>query len=146
VECAIPAGSIYLCGLEQLESLLKQFPDVSELAELDPIDSPLIVSPDELAEVVQAFARQKDSVRTVLDHPPTDRVKYEHKNELNNMTADYAKDQIKRYLKETTQIHAFLAAPENLELLQAYESVVDEFQQKIIAYRKDHQTFDKVLE
>jgi len=145
-QCDIPASSIYLCGLEQLEILLKTFPDVAVKADLDPVDSPLIVSPDDLAEVVQALARQKDGVTALLDDPPTARVTFEQKNVLNNMSADYAKAQRKRYLKETVQIRAFLAAPENLDLLHLYESVVDEFQLKIIAKRKDYQTFDQVME
>ncbi|MBI2312394.1 MAG: hypothetical protein HYU77_07830 [Betaproteobacteria bacterium] len=145
-QCAIPAESIYLCGLEQLESWLKTFPDVPKLANLDPVDSPLIVSPDDLAEVVQALARQKGAVSAVLDDPPTMRVKYEQKNALNNMSDEYAKALRKRYLIETTQIRTFLAAPENLELQRMYESVVDEFQLKIIAKRKDYQTFDEVME
>lgn len=146
VQCGIPASSIYLCGLEQLEVLLKTFPGVAGKADLDPVDSPLIVSPDDLAEVVQALARQKDSVSALLDDPPTERVTYEQKNVLNNMSAEYAKAQRKKYLKETAQIRAFLAAPENLELLRMYESVVDEFQLKIIAKRKGYQTFDDVME
>jgi len=145
-QCGIPASSIYLCGLEQLEVLLKTFPDAARRVDLDPVDSPLIVSPDDLAEVVQALARQKDSVSALLDDPPTERVTYEQKNILNNMSAEYANAQRKKYLKETVQIRAFLAAPENLELLRAYESVIDEFQLKIIAKRKDYQTFDDVME
>lgn len=145
-QCGIPEASIYLCGLEQLETWLKTFPEVPKLANLDPVDSPLIVSPDDLAEVVQALARQKDGVSAVLDDPPTPRVPYEQKNALNNMSDEYAKAQRRKYLKETVQIHAFLAAPENLELLRMYESVVDEFQLKIIAKRKDYQTFDEVME
>jgi hypothetical protein len=145
-ECMIPEASIYLCGLEQLEIWLKTFPDVPKLANLDPVDSPLIVSSDDLAEVVQALARQKNSVVAVLDDPPTPRVTYEEKNALNNTSDEYAKVQRKKYLKETVQIRVFLAAPENLELLRMYESVVDEFQLKIIANRKDYQTFDKVME
>jgi hypothetical protein len=145
-KCGIPEESIYLCGLEQLETWLKSFPKVAMLADLDPFDSPLIVSPDDLAEVVQALARQMDGVSAVQDDPPTPRVPYEQKNAINNMTAEYAKAQRRKYLKETKQIHAFLAAPENLELLRLYESVVDEFQLKIIAKRKDHQTFDAVME
>ena len=82
----------------------------------------------------------------MLDDPPTPRVTYEQKNTLNNMSVEYAKAQRKKYLKETAQIRAFLAAPENLELLRLYESVVDEFQLKIIAKRKDYQTFDDVME
>jgi hypothetical protein len=145
-QCFIPTSSIYLCGLEQLEVLLKTFPDVARKADLDPIDSPLIVSPDDLAEVVQALARQKESVSVLLDDPPTERVTYEQKNLLNNMSAEYAKAQRGKYLKETAQIRAFLAAPENLDLLRMYESVVDEFQLKIIARRKHYQTFDDVME
>lgn len=145
-QCGIPSSSIYLCGLEQLEVWLKTFPDVAGKADLDPVDSPLIVSPDDLAEVVQALARQKEGVSALLDDPPTTRVTYEQKNVLNNMSAEYAKAQRRKYLKETAQIRAFLAAPENLELLHVYESVVDEFELKIIAKRKDYQTFDEVME
>ena len=146
MECDVPEVSIYLCGLEQLETLLKNFPDVPRLANLDPVDSPLIVSPDDLAEIVEALVRQRDGVLGVLDNPPTPRVTYKEKNALNNMSDEYATAQRKRYLKETKTIHAFLAAPENLELLRMYDSVVDEFQLKIIAKRRDYQTFDKVME
>lgn len=144
--CGIPISSLYLCGLEQLELWLKRFPDVAAMADLDPVDSPLIVSPDDLAEVVTALARQRDAVSALLDDPPTPRVTYEQKNVLNNMSKEYAKAQRKKYLKETAQIRAFLAAPENLELLRMYESVVDEFQLKIIAKRRDYQSFDDVME
>lgn len=145
-ECGVSKASIYLCGLEQLEVWLKNFPEVPKLVNLDPVDSPLIVSPDDLAEVVLALARQKDGVSAVLDDPPTPRVPYEHKNALNNMSDEYAMAQRRKYLKETTQIRAFLAAPENLDLMRMYESVVDEFELKIIAKRKDYQTFDEVME
>jgi len=145
-KCGIPEGSICLCGLEQLESWLKTFSEVPKLANLDPVDSPLLVSPDDLSEIVEALARQRSGVAAVLDDPPTPRVSHEQKNALNNMTAEYAKAQRRKYLKETAQIRSFLAAPENLELLHMYESVVDEFQLKIIAQRKDYQTFDQVME
>lgn len=145
-QCNIPTSSIYLCGLEQLELFLKMFPDVPRLADLDPVDSPLIVTSDDLAEVVQGLARLISNVPAILDDPPTARVAYEQKNALNNLTAEYAKAQRKRYLKETAQIRTFLAAPENIELLRLYESIVDEFQLKIISKRKDYQTFDQVME
>lgn len=145
-ECDIPEGSIYLCGVEQLEVFLKTFPGVALKANLDPIDSPLIVSPDDLAVVVQALAKHRMVVSAVIDTPPTPRIPYEQKNALNNMTDAYAKEQRKRYLKETSQIRAFLAAPENLDLQRLYETVTEEFQLKITAKRKDHQTFDSVME
>lgn len=146
MSCDLPESSIYLCGVEQLEMLLKNFPEVAVLADLDPIDSPLIVSPDDLADVIEALARQRDHLDVPPDDPPTPRVSYEKKNAINNMTAEYARAQRKRYLKYTREIHSFLAAPENYELLRLYESVVDEFQLKIIAKRKSYQTFDELLE
>ena len=145
-KCGIPLNSIYICGVQQLELWLKNFPEVVKAANLDPVDSPLIVSPEDLAEVVLALARTRVGLNSVLDDPPTPRVSYEDKNAINNMSCGYAKEQLRRYLKETAQIHAFLAAPENIELLRQYESVVDEFQMKIIAKRKNYQTFDEVME
>jgi len=88
--CAIPQESIYLCGIEQLENFFKHFPEVPKLANLDPVDSPLIVSPDDLSEVVQALARHKVDLASVIDAPPAPRVNYEKKNRLNNMTDEYA--------------------------------------------------------
>ena len=70
-KCGLPEGSIYLCGLEQLELYMKQFPEVPGLAELDPVDSPLIVSPDELAVVVEAIASHDTDLSSVLDMPPS---------------------------------------------------------------------------
>lgn len=145
-QCNIPEESIYLCGLEQLEIWLKRFPEAAKEADLDPIDCPLIVSPDDISEVVQALARQMEGLTAVLDDPPTERVSYEQKNILNNMSDEYAKTQRKKYLKETAQIKTFLASPENIDLLRMYESVVDDFQLKIIAKRKEGQQFDNVME
>jgi hypothetical protein len=145
LQCGIPAESIYLCGVEQLELWLKRFPQVAEEADLDPVDSPLTVSSDDLAEVVQVLRRQWDGLKVSDDAPPTPRVSYENKNILNGMTASYAEEQRKRYLKDTKQIQVFLAAPENFELLRYYESAVEEFQLKIIAKRKDYQSFDEVM-
>lgn len=141
----VPKPSLYLCGLEQLELWLKRFPEAARNAKLEPVDSPLIVSPDELAEIVQAFAEHRATIAALLDNPPTDRVSYGEKNAINNMTKEYADTQRRYYLKETAQIQNFLAAPENFHLLRQYETVVEEFQLKIIAKRRDYQTFDEVM-
>ncbi|HET7268812.1 MAG TPA: ABC-three component system protein [Oleiagrimonas sp.] len=144
--CGLPEQSIMLCGLELLESWLKEFPDVPGKANLDPIDSPLIVSPDELSEIVQVLASHMNEATRTFDAPPTPRTPYETKNIVNGMSVEYAKALRKRYLKETAQVKAFLAAPENEELLRMYESVIDEFQLKIIARREDYQSFDRIME
>lgn len=144
-ECNIPELSILLCGIEQIESWLKHFPDVPGLVNLDPVDSPLNLSPDDLAEVVEAFATHRDAILAIVDQPPVTRVPYEQKNQVNNMSAEYAATQRRLYLAETGEIKKFLAAPENLRLMRLYESIVEEFQLKIVAKRRDYQTFDDVM-
>lgn len=144
--CNIPEESIYLLGVEQIELLLKSYPEIPSMANLDPIDSPLIVSPEDMAEVVQAIAANKDALDDVINDPPTDRISYEDKNKANNMSDEYAKALRKRYLKDTSEIKQFLALPENIDILRIYESVADEFELKIISKRKDFQNFDSVME
>jgi len=143
--CGVPLGSIALYGVEQLELWLKRFPDAVRIADVDPVDSPLLLGPDELAEVVEHMAlRLGDDTGTGA--PPADRVTYARKNELNKMSPAYAAEMRKRYLKETAQIKRFLAAPENEVLLARYEIAVEEFQLQVIAKRRDYQAFDEVLE
>ncbi len=145
-ECGIPVSSIYLCGVEQLEMLLKRHPEAAELAEIDPIDSPLIVSPDELALVVMALASHTQEVKEFVEDPPTPRLSYNDKNKLNKMTPEYARSQRRTYLKDTAQIQKFLADPINVEHQRQYEIVVDEFNLKIIAKQRNYQKFDDVME
>lgn len=117
-ECELPEQSIMLCGLEALELWLKSFPQIPALARLDPLDSPLVVSPDELAEVVEALARHMNGAAATMDAPPSPRTSYEMKNALNKMSPEYAKALRRQYLKDTAQVKVFLAAPENDELLR----------------------------
>ncbi len=48
--------------------------------------------------------------------------------------------------QETKQIDSFLASPENYEIRECYQSVVDEFQLQIVSKRKDYQRFDEVMQ
>lgn len=144
-QCSLPAESVMLCGIEQLELWLKRFPDAVRMARIDPIDSPLIVSPDDLAEVVEHLAADLKKLPSLPDLP-VDRVLYERKNELNNMTKEFALQQRKLYLRDTAQIQGFLAAPENATLLSRYQLAVEEFQLGVFAKRKDHQTFDEIID
>lgn len=144
--CGVPTGSIFLCGIEQIELWLKRFRSIPEIAGIDPIDSPLIVSPEDIAEIVAAFAQHRHGMMSILDDPPTPRVDLATKDRLNGMSDDYSKALRRKYLKDTEQIRQFLAAPENDELLSAYESAVDEFELRIIAHRKDYQSFDQVMD
>lgn len=142
--CDVPESSIMLCGVEQLELWLKQFSQAAAMAEIDPIDSPLLVSPDDLADVVEHLVKHLKTT-SPSPAPPTDRVSYERKNLLNAMSKEYALELRRRYLKDTAQIKAFLAAPENAAILERYELAADEFQLNVIAKRKNYQSFDEVI-
>lgn len=119
-ECKLPEQSIYLCGVEQLELYLKRFPEVTRIAEIDPIDSPLIVSPNELADLVELLSKHLPTVSAKLDNVPKDRVSYKQKNQINKMSEEYARTLRNYYLKETQQIREFLSDPQNEELLDRY--------------------------
>jgi len=144
--CGIDQESIYLCGTQQLEMFLKNFPDIPQNANIDPVDAPLTISPDELAEIIQALHKQQNTFSDVSAMPPVPRTRYEDKNILNAMSSEYAAELRKRYLKETKQIDLFLAAPENYDIKECYQSVVEEFQLQIISKRKDYQSFDEVMQ
>lgn len=144
-ECNIPEVSILLCGVEQLELWLKRFPEAAVTAGIDPIDSPLLVSPDDLADVVEHLDSHLAGA-SPAGAPPTDRVLYEQKNKANGLPRDYAASFRKKYLADTVAIRDFLAAPGNEFLLGRYESAVDEFQLEILAKKRADQTFDQVLQ
>ena len=61
------------------------------------------------------------------------------------MSDDYAKRLRKNYMADCEQIRGFLAAPDNENILRSYEQVAEEFELKIIAKRKEYQTFDEVM-
>lgn len=142
-ECGIPESSIYLVGVEQIERWLKAYPQAVERASISPKDFPLIVGPEELADVVEALAKRMPSVE--LDTAPVDRVAYEDKNRRNNMTTEYAKTLRRNYLRDSAQIRAFLADPVNEAVLGWYLAAAEEFELKIVAKRRDFKSFDDVM-
>lgn len=144
-ECSLKTDSISLCGIEQLETYLKRFSYIPEMADIDPVDSPLTVSPDDLAVIIESLGLQIAEGNYTFPEP-VPRTSYERKNEINNMSNDYAKLMRCRYLKEVKNVYGFLSRPENIELKTLYESVTEEFQFKIVSKRKDYQNFDSVFE
>ena len=144
-ECSIALESVYLAGVNDLEAYLKRFPEAAVYADVDPIDSPLIVSPDDLAELIERFDQQFKDIIDSAFKPPVFRTDYAAKNLLNNMTETFAEELKRKYLAQTQQIDEFLGTPENADILSKYHNVIDDFQFNIIAKRKDYQSFDDVM-
>jgi hypothetical protein len=143
--CGIPEACVAILGTQDLDVLLRLYPDAAEQADVDPIDYPLIVSPEDLADVVEALAGSIDGAITALESLPVDRVSYDAKNSANDMSPAYAKRLRDNYLKDCRTVKDFLASPENARLLELYETAAEDFELKIIAKRKNHQSFDEVM-
>lgn len=142
-DVGLPTASVHLVGVERLNELLVEHPDVLELARIDPVDSPLLPSSEDLSEVVLAIADELEPAADTLG--PAERVAYDTKNEANRMSPEFAAELSKRYLGYTRRIDDFFAAPENEPILRRYEATVEDFQLKIIAKRQDYQSFDDVF-
>jgi hypothetical protein len=135
--------SSHMVGVEGLERYLKTYPQAAALANLDPMESPLRVSPDRIAEVIVALA--KDISKLSLPAATAiERTGFDRKNQINGLSPEYA-NVIKKQIKYFDLVRDFLAHPENTELLVAYEDSVEEFKTKIIAHRFEYATFDNVL-
>jgi|JI7StandDraft_1071085.scaffolds.fasta_scaffold70183_1 hypothetical protein len=142
-EAGLGERPVAIHGVEYLNDMIRQFPDITHLANLDPVDFPLNVSSFDIAEVILAVAQGLDL--DGQDLPVVDRVPFTRKNELNEMSDGFANELLKRYLAHTNAFDAFLARPANSETLERYTGAVEDFQLKVIAKRKDYQSFDDVF-
>ena len=145
-ECGLPQESIALQDVFAIEAILKKFPTIVDAAGIDPVDCPLGVSPDELAEVIDAFSAHSTTLKDVVVALPTVRVSLVDKNELNAMSKKYSAELSRRHLKDVGNVKAFLELPENDFIREKFQAAVNDFQLEIIAKRKDYQTFDNVLQ
>lgn len=141
----LPADRVHFHGVEFLDDLMHQFPDIVLLADINPLEGPLVVSSHELAEVILAISEQLNDLPVAVDAPVTARISYDDKNAYNRMSPEFAAELSRKYLKDTSAIERFLANPSNTESLRRYESAVDEFQLKVIEKRSDFASFDSVF-
>jgi hypothetical protein len=146
IGAALPEGSVFLLGLEQIESLLRTFSEIPQNLNLNLFANPLIVSPDELSIVVEAFAVRSGELVVAVESHPVSRTLYSAKNALNNMSEAYAKKLRTLYLKDTQQIREFLAHPDNAQICDFYESATADFQLKLLAKKKADESFDELFE
>lgn len=145
VETGLERSLIFLAGVEYLDDMLHEHKDLIALSRIDPVEGPLLVSSYEIAEVVLAIAEELNALKANSDAPVVDRVSYTKKNQLNNMSSEFAALLSKRYMLYTKQIESFLADPGNAAALRNYESAVDDFQLKIVAKRGAYHLFDDVF-
>jgi hypothetical protein len=144
-EIGIERENVHLCGIEALDEAFREEPRLAQLAGINPIDGPLIVTSRELAEVVEAIAAGVDQGLVAGASRPQERTSLAAKNELNSMTATTSRRLMRNYGHLLRQIKEFLADPGNARIREIYDDCAEDFDLKIVAHREEHQTFDKVF-
>lgn len=137
---------IAVLGTQQLDDLLELFPAAKSSISINPLQMPLIVRPDDLADVIEGIKEAAQLTSAEEDRSvPTPRTPMTEKNQLNNMSEDFAATLRKLYFKEMANIRQFLYDPINEQFKASYQEAVEEFQLKIVAKRGDFDTFDDVF-
>jgi hypothetical protein len=143
-EINLAEEKISLIGIESIERYLKFYPDVENVANINPRVFPLRVSPDELTEIILAFNRHQDIFKQVTEKEIKKRTFFKDKNTLNGLSEEYAKV-VQKYIKDFSPIATFLADTENEKYLKMYQNSIEEFNLEIIAHREDYSNFDRIL-
>ena len=145
-------GNIHLVGIEALERYLKKFSQAVANANLHAFDEPLKITPDDLAEVVEAFVNNdkvyEDVDKSLAKIKEIKRIKFQDKNEKNQLSEEYAK-LIKTHMFKDghfDEITNFLNHPDNARLKSLYEDSAEEFRSKLITYKRDFDKFDLILD
>lgn len=141
----IPTEKIHLCGVEALDDAFREEPRLAQLAGINPLDGPLIVSSRELAEVVEAIAQGIDFEFGSHESRPVARTSLAKKNQLNSMTEKTSDRLMRNYGHLLRQIQSFLADPGNARIRQIYVDCAEDFDLKIVAHKEAHHTFDAVF-
>lgn len=141
------AKAVELFGIERIDLQLRLFKTIVTTSEISLLNAPMIVNPDDLAEIIAALDKDK-SIFQKAATPSIDqvqRVTFANKNKTNGLSADFS-DLIKsRYLPFFDSVKSFLEKPGNDEIRDRYEDACAEFQDQITAHRASHLDFDKVL-
>jgi hypothetical protein len=142
------ASSVHLFGLEQLERYIKRYSSIASMLREFEYDLPLRASPDELAEVIIAIADAHSEIDwpTSASWSSLERIAFTKKNQANRLSDEYARYITRNYLKHFGVVERFLADPINVNVNMAYRNAVDEFASKLIVYRHEFPTYDKLLD
>lgn len=145
-ETGIPIQNVALAGTQQLDDWLELFPEVSSSLAINPLETPLIVNPDDLAHAIEGFREALlDGLTDVDRSTPTPRTPLVEKNRMNNMTPDFAGTLRKLYFSLLPDIRKFLYDPINENFKASYQEAADEFNLKIVAKRAEHASFDDIF-
>jgi len=142
--------NIHLMGIDDFERYLKKFPSAIKSANLSVFDEPLKITPDDLAEIIEIFAKNEaiyPSPDDLTKIKEIKRKKFTEKNTNNDLSDEYAQVIKDHMFKDGhyDEITSFLNHPSNSELKRLYEETAEEFKTKIIVYKREYDSFEKIL-
>ena len=86
--------NIHLVGIDNIERYLKKFPSAIQSANLNIFDEPLKITPDELAEIIEIFAKDNTTYPSTYELDSVKEIKRKEfavKNINNKLSDEYAK-------------------------------------------------------
>lgn len=138
--------NIAVLGIDDLNGWVDRYRYIVDMVNLTPLTKAPIIRPDELAQLIEEFAKSFDTNDIVSDFSPVVRTTYAEKNVINNMRDDVAKFLKNKYMLYVEQIDNFLKDPQNISLQNKYQEAIEEFQLKFIVPKKrDLEYFDDIF-
>ncbi|VTQ52334.1 Uncharacterised protein [Campylobacter jejuni] len=145
VETGLNKSNIGLMGIETMERYFKVYPDVPEMAGLNPFDVLINIDPEQLAEVIVGINSSLGDLTRKKIESHIFRVDFVEKNRINKLGVSYA-NVIKKKIAEITEISDFLSHPDNVVYQNKYIESAEELAAKISVFKKEHHDFERVLE
>lgn len=139
------AKTVELFGVERMDTLLKKFKQAFNTFGSEPMDLPLLVTSEDLAEVILAISQNKSAFNEVFKPDELQRVTFKRKNEENGLSSELAKYIRQKYVPQFDNVKKFLALPGNEVVLERYDAAAAEFEEQIAIHRKKYGSFDDVL-
>jgi hypothetical protein len=136
---------VELFGIERIDFLLSKHRDALTTFGMTPLHLPLLVTCDDLAEVILAITANADTFEKAFASEDFDRISFKEKNEENGLSTDYADYIRRKYVPQFPAVKTLLAKPGNDAVLERYVSAADEFQEQIVVHRREYASFDHVL-
>jgi len=150
-ETGLSTENIHLFGIDDIERYLKKYTGAVASANLNVLDEPLKITPEELAEIIEIFAKNNTTYPSTAELNNVKEIKrkaFPQKNKTNKLSDAYAKIIRNHMFKDGhyDEITNFLNHPSNEELKRLYEETIEEFKIKIVAHRDSYESFEKILD
>ena len=139
------AKNVELFGIERMDTLLKKFKEAFQTFGAEPMNLPLLVTCEDLAEVILAISENREAFKEAFSPDELQRVSFKRKNESNGLSNDLAAYIRRQYVPQFDNVKKFLAMPGNEEVLERYQAAAKEFEEQIAIHRKTYGSFDDVL-